>query len=380
MTKPIIIIGTGLAGYMLAKEFRKCDQHTPLEIITASDGRFYSKPLLSTALTQNKTADCLAVFSATEMAEQLHATVHTHTVVKKIDPKNKIVFTDKEIPYERLVLALGAQTITPPLEGNAVKEMVSVNDLQDYAKFREWLQGKKHIAILGAGLVGCEFANDLINVDIKVDIVAPERAPLTRFVPDAIGAALKIAMADKGVSWHLGHLATCVDRSEQGVKITLDDGSFVEAEGVLSAIGLRPSIELAKQAGLAVHQGIQVDRCLQTSDPHIYALGDCAEVDGVVKQYVAPILQCARALAKILAGGREPVHYPTMPIVIKTPACPVVSCPPPDVAGEWNLEGEGSHLSALYHDVDGQLRGFALVGDKVRDKMPLAKKLPLVFT
>lgn len=370
MTQPIVIIGTGLAGYMLAKEFRKLDTAARLEIYTLDGGEFYSKPLLSTALTNNKTADMLAVNDVVTMAQQLDAKIHTHTAVKHLD----------DLAFSKLILACGAKKITVPLQGDAINEIQSVNNLSEYREFRHWLENKKHIAILGAGLVGCEFANDLVNAGYKVDLIAPEQHPLARLVPNEIGFQLTQGLQDKKVTWHLGVLAKAVNRKKDGFVISLSDGSELCVDGVFSAVGLRPNTFLAEQSGIAVNQGIVVDRWLRTSQSNVYALGDCAEVAGTVKMYVAPILQCARALAAILAGGEEPVHYPSMPVVIKTPACPIVASPPPlGVEGEWHFEGDPGHKAGLFYDHSGSLRGFALVGEKVRDRMELAKKLPLVF-
>ncbi len=379
--KGIVIIGSGLAGYMLAKEFRKLDTATPLTIITASDGRFYSKPLLSTAMTQNKTADALAMNDAADMQAQLNARIETHAVVSSIDAvKQEVIVGDKAIPYERLVFACGAETISPPLMGDAVGDVRSVNDLEAYAEFRQTLAEKKRIAILGSGLVGCEFSNDLINAGYDVNVIAPDHYPLAALVPERVGQVLQAALKDKGVAWHLGQLATDVNRVDARYAVTLGNGETVEADLVLSAIGLRPSCNLAESAGVEINRGIVVDRYLRTSVPTIYALGDCAEVVGHVKQYVAPLLQCSRALAKTLAQADEPVHYPSMPVAIKTPACPVVVSPvPAALEGEWQYEGEGANLQALFYDQEGQLRGFALVGDKVRQRMALAKQLPEVF-
>lgn len=378
----IVIIGTGLAGYMLAKEWRKLDATTPLAIVSSSRGDFYSKPLLSTALTQKKTAAELAITGVDEMAKQLNATIYTDTVVESIQIEEKtLVFSGKTLSYDQLVLACGSTPIQLSFLGDAAHELVSVNDLEGYARFRHWLSyDRKKIAILGTGLVGCEFANDLLNTGYQVDMISLEAYPLQKFVPEKIGRQLQYAFAEQGARWHFNVAAQTIKHHDNGYAVHLSDGEVVLSKGVFSAVGLKANTELARAAGLEVNKGVVVDRYLQTSHAGIYALGDCAEVAGHVKQYVAPLLQCARTLAKILAGQREAVHYPCMPIVIKTPTCPLVTYPAPlEVAGEWRYTGEGKHLSALFFDQQDQLRGFALIGDKVRDKFELAKQLPLVF-
>jgi len=381
-----VIIGSGLAAYMLAKEWRKLDSASPLTIITQSGGEFYSKPLLSTALTQQREPAALAVSSVEEMATQLGASIIPHVMVTALNAQTKTIDYEnsagetKQLEYDRCVLACGAKPLMPQLQGDGVESVFSINQLEDYTAFRQALLGKKRVLVMGAGLVGCEFSNDLLNQDYDVTVVAPETQPLSQLIPADVGAQLRQAFSEKGVCWHLGELVEGVFKAASGYRVQFASGKSAEADIVLSAIGLRPNLLLADSAGLKVNYGIVVDRYLQTSDPFIYALGDCAEVAGMSKMYVAPILQCARSLAKGLAGNAVPVQYPSMPIVIKTPACPVVTMPPPaDVLGEWHIEGDACHQQALFHDATGQLRGFALIGDKVRDKMTFAKQLPLVF-
>jgi len=378
----MIIIGSGLAGYMLAKEYRKLNTETPLMIVTESEGDFYSKPILSNALTTKKTPAEIVITPVDSMAKQLNAEIFTNTTVESIDPINKTIkFNHKDYAYDHLILACGAIPISLNLLSDAADKIFSVNNLEDYKKFRTWVNNeKKQIAIIGSGLVGCEFANDLINVGCEIDIISLDSYPLARFIPEVIGQRLEEAFAAAGIRWHLGRKVVSIEKTSEGCQIFLENGQPIHADGILSAIGLRAHTELAQKAGLKIGRGIIVDRMLRTSDPNIYALGDCAEVAGQLKQYIAPLLQCARALAKTLAGEAEAVHYPSMPIVIKTPACPVVTSPvPAGIEGTWYYEGEGKHSRALFFDTENQLRGFALIGDKVRDKLELAKQLPLVF-
>lgn len=159
---PLVIIGTGLAGYNLAREWRKLDSETPLLMITADDGRSYSKPMLSTGFSKNKDADGLAMAEPGAMAEQLNARILTHTRVTGIDPGHQRIWIgEEEVRYRDLVLAWGAEPIRVPVEGDAQDALYPINDLEDYARFRQAAAGKRRVLLLGAGLIGCEFANDL---------------------------------------------------------------------------------------------------------------------------------------------------------------------------------------------------------------------------
>lgn len=383
---PVIIIGTGLAGYNLAREFRKHDSETPLLMITSDDGRMYSKPMLSTGFTKSTGADDLATADAGTMAMKLKASVWTHTQVTGIDTERKQLHIGEAtvVDYSKLVIAWGAATIRPPLGGNALDLVYSVNDLLDYADFRAAVanNGVKKILIIGAGLIGSEFANDLSNGGFELDVVDPLGWSLPTLLPEAAGRAVQGALADRGVKFHFGRLVTEINHAPKGkgVIATLGDGSHIEADLVVSAIGVRPRIDLAQAAGIKVNRGIVADKLLATSAPDVYTLGDCAEVEGWVLYYVAPLMASARALGQTLAGRPTPVAYPAMPVTIKTPACPVVVSPPaPGAAGQWKISGEAPDIVAEYRDAVGKLLGFALTGDGTRQKLALEKELPALF-
>lgn len=379
---PIVIIGTGLAGYTAAREFRKLNADTPLVLVSADDAGFYSKPMLSNALAQGKTAESLLLTPAEQMAAQLRADIRAHTQVVGIDPANRQIQLDSgELTYGRLVLALGADPIRLPLGGDAADQVLSVNDRADYARFRIQIADKQRVAILGGGLIGCEFANDLVGAGYEVAVIDIATHPLGRLVPADVGNALKAALAEREVAWHLGVSVATVNPADNGLRITLSDGSELAADAVLSAIGLRPRTQLAATAGLAVNRGIVTDRLLATSDPQIFALGDCAEVEGLVLPFVMPLMQGARALAKTLAGTPTPVSYPAMPVVVKTPACPLVVSPPAaQAAGDWRIEKDSEGVRALFQDPQGTLLGFALAGAASNDKQALTRQIPPVLS
>ena len=381
MNAPVVIVGTGLAGYNLAREFRKLDSETPLLLITSDDGRSYSKPMLSTGFGKNKEADGLSMATPEAMAEQLKAQVRIHTRISGIDPGHKQLWIGEEaVPYRDLVLAWGAQTVQVPVEGDAQDAIFPINDLEDYARFRAAAAGKRRVLILGAGLIGCEFANDLIAGGYEVDLVAPCEKVMPTLLHPAAAAAVQAGLESLGARFHLGPVLTRLQRTDSGLEAHLSDGSVVPCDVVVSAIGLRPRIDMAAAAGIKVNRGVEVDRHLKTSHSHIYALGDCAEVDGLNLLYVMPLMSCARALAQTLAGNPTAVSYGAMPITVKTPVCPLVVSPVPrGYEGVWTVEGQGADIKALCRDADGKLLGYALTGEAVREKLALNKELPALL-
>lgn len=383
MERPVVIVGSGLAGYTVAREFRKLDTATPLVIVTRDGGDSYSKPMLSNALAQGKDAAQLVNADRARMASQLNATIHADTAVTGIDPaasRLRLMSSQSDLAYRDLVLAVGADPIRLPIEGDGAADVLSINDLADYAVFRARLDGQRSVLILGAGLIGCEFANDLFSRGYRVALVDMADQALGRLVTPGLGTALRTAFASAGADWRLGRSVRRIDRADSGFRVTLSDGETLAADLVLSAIGLRPRLELAQAAGLATGRGIRVNRHLQTSVEHIYALGDCAEVDGLVLPFVMPIMHAARALAKTLAGQPATVSYPAMPVVVKTPAYPVVVAPPAaGAAGAWTETATADGARALFHGPGGELLGFALGGAATAEKQALTPQLPPVL-
>jgi rubredoxin-NAD+ reductase len=190
------------------------------------------------------------------------------------------------------------------------------------------------------------------------------------------------ALEAHGAKFHFGPLVRAVNHRADGagLVVELSNGEAIEADVVVSAVGVRPRTELARAAGIECQRGVVTDRNLQTSAANVYALGDCAEVDGHVLVYVAPLMAAAKALGKTLSGETTPVSYPAMPVTIKTPFCPVVVSPPPrDAGGQWQIREEGNDVVAEFRDAEGRLLGFALTGDGTREKLRLQKELPPIL-
>jgi rubredoxin-NAD+ reductase len=378
MNNTIIIIGSGLAGYTLARELRKLDKTTPLMLITRDAGDFYSKPMLSNAFAQNKTAAQLVTTAADAIAAQLDITLHKQTEVTRIDKSARHVETSVgNFDYAKLVFALGADPIRLPLTGNAADEVLSVNDLADYARFRERATDKKHLAIIGAGLIGCEFANDLANAGYQVTVIDPTAYPLSSLLPEAAGKQLLKPLQQIGVTFRFGVAVSAVVKHNAAYQLTLNNGETLHADLVLSAVGLRPRTTLARETGLTVNRGIVVNQHAQTSDEHIYALGDCAEYHGgITLPYVMPIMHAARALAQTLAGTPTHIVFPAMPVIIKTPAHPVVVQPAPkNISGAWALLDNDGGVKMTFTDNDNKIRGFVLTGAKTAERQAMLKLL-----
>ncbi|MCK5880808.1 MAG: FAD-dependent oxidoreductase [Sinobacterium sp.] len=389
---PIVIIGTGIAGYTLLKEIRRIEKSAPIIMLTSDDGRNYSKPMLSTGFTKGKDADALAMSDASAMAEQFNATVQTNTAVNAIDTAAQtLTLSTGTLAYGKLVIAWGAEVIRPPMSGDGLDSVFGINDLMDYDNFRKALikTDAKKVAIIGGGLIGSEFTNDLINGGFETETVDPMGYTLPTLLPEEAGKTVQAALEAKGAKFHFGPLengdfgpvATAVNKTATGVQVVLNNGVTIDADLVVSAVGVRPRIQLAEASGIKVNRGVVGDKFLETSAKNVYTLGDCAEIGGHVLFYVAPLMAGAKALAKTLTGTPTEVSYPAMPVTIKTPACPVVVSPAPrDAEGTWSIEKNGDDVVAEFRNSAGELLGFALTGaNGIKEKMRLQKELPPIM-
>jgi rubredoxin-NAD+ reductase len=375
----VVILGSGLGGYTLARELRKLDADAAITIITADGGESYSKPMLSAAFAQGKDPTSLVQKSATQMAADLKATILVRHRVAAIRRETRTVVVrgpdgdEFELGYGKLVLAIGADPRPYWVEGCEDANIHTVNDLDDYAAWRAALKPGGRVLLVGAGLIGSEFANDLAASGHHVSVVDPAPWPLGRLLPQALGDGMARALGEAGVSFHLGRSVAYWNKG----RAVLDDATMIAYDQALSAIGLVPRTRLAFEAGLRVERGIVVDRSLRTSDPDIFALGDCAETPAGPLPFVLPLMAEAKALAATLAGTETELKLPALPVVVKTPALPMVICPPaPGAAGEWVMEGEGRDVKALFLAADGKPLGFALSGARVAERQALAKEMP----
>jgi len=366
----VLVIGAGMAGWALVESLRAEDPNRTVTMIARCDGDVYPKPQLSAAAARDRKPDELITVPGPVRAEQLGIHLMARTRVLSIDTERRRVITPRGgIPYGKLVLAPGARQPKPSLAGDAADQVMQVNDLASYRHFRTEVDARTPatILILGAGLIGCEFADDLSSAGHTIHLVDQAAHPLTRLLPEALSSTLAMALQEKGVCLHTGCTVQSVQGSQSGrLAVQLDSGELIESDVVLSALGLIPNAELAGLAGANTGTGIQVDSTLQTSVADIYALGDCAEHNGQLLPYVRPLQEQARALAANLCG-RE-VHYQPNAgtVIVKTPSLPLAVWPPRE-PGEWVEQEADQHDMVLEHRSGDRLTGFALAGRRTRD-------------
>jgi rubredoxin---NAD+ reductase len=361
----VIIVGAGYAGWSVAEAIRRRNAEVPVLLLSACPGLIYPKPAISLATSQGRSANDLVDTDAMSRAAELGIEVQTLTRILKIDRNRKRLTTAKGgITYGKLILAMGAHQRELDIGGDAADTILRVNDLATFNQMQQRLADGVHkVTILGAGLIGCEFADDLNRAGYEVTVIDPGRKPLAELLPEAMANELQQRLAANGVQWCFGTTLSQLNKDTDNMVATLAGGNTIATDLVISAAGLVANTALAEKSGLQIDAGISINNDMQTSDPDIYALGDCASLDGQLFAYIEPIRRQAEAIAASLTGEHER-FMPIPPMVkVKTLSMPISVCRP---RGEldnkvWRMidhNQDGYHFEITAQD--NNVIGFAL--------------------
>ena len=375
MSDGIVIIGSGFAARQLVKNIRKQDTHIPLTLIAADSMDEYNKPDLSHVVSRGQRADDLTLQTAGEFAEQYHLRLFPYTWVSDLDAAAKVVKSqDREWRYDKLVLATGAAPFIPPVPGHEL--MLTLNSQREYGAAQSQLHDAQRVLIVGGGLIGCELAMDFCRAGKAVTVVDNSASVLSALMPPEVSSRLQHRLTDMGVHLMLKTQLEGLEQTADGIRVSLDRQRSVTVDAVVAAAGLRPETALARHAGLMIRRGVVVNSRLQTSDPAIYALGDCAEINGSVLPFLQPILLSAMCLAKNLLSQANELTLPPMLVKVKTPDLPL------HMAGEtqrddltWNLVAAKEGVVAKGVDAANQLRAFVVSEDRMKEAFALLKQL-----
>ncbi|ELW9442622.1 NADH:flavorubredoxin reductase NorW [Pluralibacter gergoviae] len=375
MNHGIMIIGSGFAARQLVKHIRKLDGQVPLTLIAADGMDEYNKPDLSHVISRGLSADALTLQTAGEFAEQYQLQLFPQTWITDIDSAARTVRSaDRSWQYDRLVLATGARTAVPPVPGHEL--MLTLNSQQEYRAARQQLRDARRVLIVGGGLIGCELAMDFRLAGKTVSVVDNNASLMASLMPPEVSSRLQQKLVQRGVQLALCSQLARLEPCGDGVRATLADGREIIADAALAATGLRPETALARRAGLTVNRGIQVNSRLQTSDPHIFALGDCAEINGALLPFLQPILLSAMCLAKNLLNQTAALALPPMLVKVKTPELPLQlagDAGRPDLS--WHIVSNAGGMVAKGVDDAGKLCAFAVSEGRMKEAFELLKSL-----
>lgn len=341
----VVIIGGGLAGWSVVDAIRTLDKDIAITLIASDSADRYHKPMLSVAISQNKSPTDLVRIAAQQSADDQKIQLLANTEVFGIDALAKTVNTSKgNISYDNLVLAIGATVAYPPsINQNFAHH---INDLGNFAKLYHALttdSTPKDIAIIGAGMIGTELAEDLVNAGHRISLIDVNTRPLSALLPSIAGERILSAITDKGVNWLGSSKVERLCPTAQGYQITLVGQHQITAhfDEIIVATGLLVDDRLPKSAGIDfdARTGIKVcPHTLQTSVPSIYALGDCISIDGVPCRYVAPHRPQALAIAHEILGLKHAGYQHKAPMIrLKNKSVSVTANGAPVADGDWRV-------------------------------------------
>ena len=364
----IVIIGAGLAGWHVIDAIRAKDKDIPITLITADNGDRYHKPMLTMAISQKKRAADLVRATGSDAAEAAQVTLLANTQVTDIDAASQTVqlisalrsdpvYTNyATISYGKLVLAMGAHPIFPK---SLPEDLVwHVNHIERFSQLQEKLaEGSQHVAIVGAGMVGTEIAEDLLKAGHQVTLIDLNDAPLSQMLPPKATARIAQAVKSQGINFLGSTQVIDVIRNNDG-KLQVSYESLASAtddataepieplivDHVIASTGLTIDDKLPTAAGVEFNRrtGIVVDATtLRTNTSNIYAIGDCMSINGIACRYVAPLRAQAATIADDILGHEHSGygHKPPM-IRLKNKAISVMVTGVPQASGNWQVKTE----------------------------------------
>lgn len=304
MTEKLVIIGNGMApGRMLEHLLEKAPGRYQVTIFNAEPRVNYDRIMLSPVLSGEKAYEEIIIHGDGWYIKHDITLYKGHKIVA-IDRQAKTVTSDHGVtePYDKLVIATGSVPFIIPVPGHNLPGVLTYRDLDDVRAMMLAAQSRAKAVVIGGGLLGLEAAAGLNAQGMDVTVLHVMPTLMERQLDPAAGYLLQRAVEERGIKVITKANTQAITGNGKVEQVELADGTIIPATLVVMAVGIRPNAAIAKEAGIAVNRGIVVDAGMRSNDPDIFALGECAEVNGMVYGLVAPLYEMARVTASQLAG------------------------------------------------------------------------------
>jgi nitrite reductase (NADH) large subunit len=318
MKQRLVLIGNGMAGMRTVDELLKlAPDKFDITVFGAEPHGNYNRIMLSPVLAGDKTIDEIITHDLA-WYEQNNITLHTDAKVTHIDRLNKQVETDTGITasYDKLLIATGSNPFMLPLPGADLEGVISFRDIRDVDTMIDTAKQYKKAVVIGGGLLGLEAANGLKIRGMDVTVVHLSSTLMNQQLDETSAELMREELEASGLNFLMEHQTEALIGEQRVEKIRFKNGTEIEADLVVMAVGVRPNIELAKSSGLQCERGILVDDTLQTYSPNIYAVGECVQHRKQTFGLVAPLYEQAKVCANHLAEMGI-AHYLTAPTATK---------------------------------------------------------------
>ncbi|SES14462.1 assimilatory nitrite reductase (NAD(P)H) large subunit precursor [Tranquillimonas rosea] len=356
----LVVIGAGMAsGRVLEHLFETDPDAYDVTLFNAEPRGNYNRIMLSPVLSGEKSYDEIVTHDDDWYGER-NITCRFGERVMGIDRARKVVIGEHgEAPYDKLILGTGSDPFIIPIEGHDLPGVISYRDLDDTNAMIEASGAPGGSAVvIGGGLLGLEAAAGLRLRGMEVTVLHLAGHLMERQLDEAAGYLLQKDLEKRGITVLTGASTKAIRGTDQVEGVTLEDGTEIDAGLVVMAVGIRPAATLAKEAGLEVGKAVKVDAQMQTSDPDIYAVGECVEFDGTLFGLVAPLYEQARVLARTLAGEEDAFVVKQLSTKLKVTGCDLFS------AGDF-AEGEGREDIVFRDPARGVYKRLVIEDDKL---------------
>jgi len=315
MKEKLVLIGNGMAGMRTVDELLKlAPEKYDITVFGAEPHGNYNRIMLSPVLAGDKTIGEIIIHDLQWYQDQ-NITLYTGKTVTTIDKENKtVIATDgTTAAYDRLIFATGSNPVILPVDGKELEGVISFRDINDVNIMIETAKTHKKAIVIGGGLLGLEAANGLMIQGMDVSVVHRSDTLMNQQLDQAASDLMLAELQANGMHFLLNHDTAALIGQDRVEKVRFKDGSEVEADLVVMAVGVRPNTKLAQASGVACERGILVDDTLKTYSPNIYAVGECVQYRNETFGLVAPLYEQAKVLANQLAsvGGSKYVSSAT---------------------------------------------------------------------
>lgn len=301
----LVVVGNGMAGMRTVEELLKlAPDRFEITVFGSEPHGNYNRILLSPLLAGEKTLDDI-MLNTREWYVRNGISLHAGDPVVGIDRQRRLVksMSGFEVPYDRLLLATGSKPFIIPVPGKDLPGVIAFRDVQDVETMLEAARNHKTAVVIGGGLLGLEAANGLMRRGMDVTVVHVMDSLMERQLDKPAAQLLKTSLEKRGLRILLQANTEAILGTERVTGLRFKDGTEIEADLVVMAVGIRPNFDLARSAGLHCERAVVVDDTLQTlSDPRVYAVGECVQHRKATYGLVAPLWEQARVCAAHLAG------------------------------------------------------------------------------
>jgi nitrite reductase (NADH) large subunit len=303
MKQKLVLIGNGMAGMRTIDElFKLAPDKYDITVFGAEPHGNYNRIMLSPVLAGDKTIKDIITHDI-EWYERHGIKLYTNTTVTEIDRANKRVKAGKSlsVPYDKLILATGSNPFILPIPGHDLEGVISFRDINDVNEMIKTAQTHQKAVVIGGGLLGLEAANGLRIQGMDVTVVHRSESLMNMQLDFAAAALMQTELEATGLRFLMGYDTQALLGEQRVEKVRFSTGEEVDADLVVMAVGVRPNIQLAKEAGIMCERGILVDDTLQTYTPNIYAVGECVQHRDLTFGLVSPLFEQAKVCANHLA-------------------------------------------------------------------------------